>query len=84
MANLILTLSWLTRRCVFPGGEDRGAADESSALQFGKPVYSTRIIIEDLNPVWEETAVMLLSEDEIKSQESVSCTLWDSDKRSAE
>jgi len=52
--------------------------------QFGKPMYSTRIILGDLNPVWEETAVMLVTMDEVRSKEDLSAMLWDSDKRSAE
>jgi hypothetical protein len=37
--------------------------------QFGKPLYSTRIILNDLNPVWEETCVLLLTMDEVKTEE---------------
>lgn len=51
-----------------------------SYAKFGKPLYSTRIISGDLNPVWEETAVLLLSSDEIKAGESLSIQLWDNDK----
>jgi len=47
-------------------------------------MYSTRIILGDLNPVWEETAVMLVTMDEVRSKEDLSAMLWDSDKRSAE
>lgn len=52
--------------------------------KFGKPLYSTRIILEDLNPVWEETAVLLVTEDEINSKEELSVMLWDSDAHSAD
>lgn len=52
--------------------------------KFGKPLHSTRIIMEDLNPVFEEQAVLLVSEDELKAKEDVSLQLWDSDKRSAD
>lgn len=51
-----------------------------SYAKFGKPLYSTRIISGDLNPVWEETAVLLVSADEIKAGESLSIQLWDNDK----
>jgi Ca2+-dependent lipid-binding protein len=47
-------------------------------------MYSTRIILGDVNPVWEETAVMLVTMDEVRSKEDLSAMLWDSDKRSAE
>ncbi len=33
--------------------------------KFGKPLYSTRIILEDLNPVWEETTALILTQDEV-------------------
>lgn len=46
--------------------------------KFGKPLYSTRIIMEDLNPVFEETAFLLISEDEVKAREDISIMLWDS------
>ncbi|KAH8101901.1 hypothetical protein BXZ70DRAFT_932402 [Cristinia sonorae] len=52
--------------------------------KFGKPLYSTRIIEGDRNPVWEETAVLLVTDDEVKGEEDVSAMLWDSDKRTAD
>ncbi|POW03874.1 hypothetical protein PSHT_11517, partial [Puccinia striiformis] len=52
--------------------------------KFGKPVFSTRIIEKELNPVFEETAFLLLSEDEVEAQEKLSVMLWDSDDRSAD
>ncbi|KAI0074714.1 hypothetical protein K474DRAFT_1665159 [Panus rudis PR-1116 ss-1] len=52
--------------------------------KFGKPLYSTRIIEGDLNPVWEETAFLLVTDEEVKGEEDVSAMLWDSDKRTAD
>lgn len=52
--------------------------------KFGKPLYSTRIVTGDVDPVWEETAVLLLSADEVAGEEDLSAMLWDSDKRSAD
>ncbi|KEI42441.1 uncharacterized protein L969DRAFT_14642 [Mixia osmundae IAM 14324] len=52
--------------------------------KFGKPLYSTRIIMEDLNPVFEETFAILLSKDELQAKEDFSLMLWDSDARSAD
>lgn len=46
--------------------------------KFGKPLYSTRIIMEELNPVFEETAFLLVSEDELQANEDLSVMLWDS------
>ncbi|WFC99598.1 hypothetical protein MYAM1_002343 [Malassezia yamatoensis] len=55
-----------------------------SFAKFGRPLYATRIIFEDLNPVWEETAFLLVSRDDLRSGESLSLQLWDNDKRSAD
>ncbi|QRV98489.1 C2 domain-containing protein [Ceratobasidium sp. AG-Ba] len=52
--------------------------------KFGKPLYSTRIVLGDLNPVYEETAALILTQDEIKAEEDLGVMLWDSDKRSAD
>jgi Ca2+-dependent lipid-binding protein len=55
-----------------------------SYAKFGKPLYSTRIITGDTNPVWEETAFLLVTDEEVKGEESLAATLWDSDKRTAD
>lgn len=52
--------------------------------KFGKPLFSTRIIKKDLNPVWEQTAFLLVSDDEVRSNEKLSIQLWDSDQVSAD
>ncbi|KAG9019015.1 hypothetical protein FRB90_007187 [Tulasnella sp. 427] len=52
--------------------------------KFGKPLYSTRIILGDLNPVFEETAMMLVTRNEVQAEEDLSAMLWDSDKRTAD
>jgi len=74
--------------CVDLSAQDNnGKSDPYIVLayaKYGRPLYSTRIIIEDLNPVYEETAVLLLTLDEVKSKEDLVCMLWDSDKFSAE
>ncbi|GJJ06394.1 hypothetical protein Clacol_000585 [Clathrus columnatus] len=49
--------------------------------KFGKPQYSTRIILGDLNPSFEETTALLVTPDEVKSDEELAIMLWDSDKR---
>lgn len=55
-----------------------------SFAKFGRPLYSSRIIFEDLNPVWQETAFLLVSKDDIRANESLSIQLWDSDARTAD
>ncbi|EJD48327.1 hypothetical protein AURDEDRAFT_183631 [Auricularia subglabra TFB-10046 SS5] len=51
---------------------------------FGKPLYSTRIIAEELNPSFEETTVLMLTQNELDAEEDLSAMLWDSDKRTAD
>lgn len=53
-------------------------------MQFGKPLYSTRIITDELNPSFEETTVIMLTQNEVDAQEDLSAMLWDSDDRTAE
>ncbi|WWD06363.1 hypothetical protein V865_004453 [Kwoniella europaea PYCC6329] len=67
--------------------DNNGSSDPYVVLayaKFGKPLYSTRIILADLNPVFEETAVLLLTMDEVKAKEDLAVMLWDSDKMSAD
>lgn len=55
-----------------------------SYSKYAKPLWSTRIIFGDLNPVWDETAVLLVNADEVKASEKLSVTLWDSDRFTAD
>lgn len=58
----------------------RRSARSFSYSKFGKAEYSTRIILQDLNPVFEETFPILLTSEEIKNEESLLLMLWDKDK----
>jgi len=67
--------------------QDRGGSSDPYIVVCYKdrrPAYSTRIILEDLNPVYEETTALLVTQEEIKGNDEVLITLWDSDQRSAE
>ncbi|GAA5990859.1 hypothetical protein JCM10908_000050 [Rhodotorula pacifica] len=67
--------------------DDNGRSDPYVVIaysKFGKPLYSTRIVPEDLNPVWEQTAFILVSADEVRAGEKLSIQLWDWDKLSAD
>lgn len=55
-----------------------------SYSKFTKPLWSTRIIFAELNPVWDETAVLIVNADEVKAGEMLSVTLWDSDRFTAD
>ncbi|BGP36486.1 hypothetical protein JCM10449v2_000387 [Rhodotorula kratochvilovae] len=67
--------------------DDNGFSDPYCVIaysKFGKPLFSTRIISQDLNPVWEQTAFLLVSSEEVRAGEQLSIQLWDSDKVSAD
>lgn len=62
-----------------------GLADPYVTLTYSrlrKPLYSTRIIKNDCNPVFEETAVILVDVNAIRLHEKLSFQLWDSDRMS--
>lgn len=52
--------------------------------KFGKPVWSTRIIKDDMEPVWNETAFILVGPEELNAAERLRVQLWDSDRASAD
>ncbi|TVY38861.1 Meiotically up-regulated protein [Lachnellula subtilissima] len=52
--------------------------------EFGKPVYCTRIIEQDLNPSWNEQTCLLIYQDQLTSGEKLSVELWDSDTLTAD
>lgn len=68
-------------------GSEGGGSDPYINLSFskyGKPMYCTRVITDDLNPIWEETAALLVTPELIKADEQLSVELWDSDRNSAD
>jgi hypothetical protein len=52
--------------------------------KFGKPVWSTRIIVDDMHPSWEETAFILVTPEELNVRERLRLQLWDSDRMTAD
>ncbi|CAJ2511008.1 Uu.00g066330.m01.CDS01 [Anthostomella pinea] len=68
-------------------GSEGGGSDPYitvSFSKFGKPMYCTRVIQDDLNPVFEETCALSVTADLIKVDEQLSMELWDSDRSSAD
>lgn len=68
-------------------GSAHGGSDPYITLAFskyGKPMYCTRVITDDLNPIWEETAALLVTPELIKADENLSVELWDSDRHTAD
>ncbi|KAI5798545.1 hypothetical protein FPQ18DRAFT_271877 [Pyronema domesticum] len=68
--------------------QDRtGSSDPYITLAFskyGKPMYSTRVIVDDLNPIWNESTGILIRSEHIKAGEALSVELWDSDRFTAD
>lgn len=52
--------------------------------KYEKPMYATRIIKGDRNPVWEESAIIMIKPEHVKRQENVLLRLWDSDTSGAD
>lgn len=52
--------------------------------EFGKPMYCTRIIEQDLNPSWNEQTCLLVYQDQLTAGEKLSVELWDSDMITAD
>ncbi|KAJ6205890.1 hypothetical protein PSV09DRAFT_1216830, partial [Bipolaris maydis] len=68
-------------------GSKHGGSDPYITIAFskyGKPMYCTRVITDDLNPIWEETAAILVGPELIKANENLSVELWDSDRHTAD
>ena len=68
-------------------GSDGGGSDPYINLSFskyGKPMYCTRVITDDLNPMWEEATALLVTPELIKADEQLSVELWDSDRNTAD
>lgn len=45
--------------------------------KFGKPVWSTRVIIDEMEPVWDETAFVLVGVNELNAEERLRVQLWE-------
>lgn len=65
----------------------RGGSDPYCTLSLakvGKILYSTRVVLSELSPRWEERHVILVTREHLDSQDKVSIALWDSDRFSAD
>lgn len=69
------------------GGLKKGSSDPYVAVgwaKFGKPVWSTRVIDADMEPIWDETTFVLVGPEEVNAEERLRVQLWDSDRTSAD
>ncbi|KAF2652264.1 hypothetical protein K491DRAFT_706548 [Lophiostoma macrostomum CBS 122681] len=67
-------------------GKD-GSADPYVSVgwaKFGKPIWSTRVLQNNMEPVWNETTFILVSPEELNVDEKLRVQLWDSDRTSAD
>ncbi|KAJ9130110.1 C2 (Calcium/lipid-binding, CaLB) [Coniochaeta hoffmannii] len=68
-------------------GPMQGSSDSYVTVswgKFGKPMASTRIIVDEQHPVWNEWAFVLVTSEEINADETLRLQLWDSDKYTAD
>ncbi|KAF2749946.1 meiotically up-regulated gene 190 protein [Sporormia fimetaria CBS 119925] len=68
-------------------GPKKGSADPYVSVgwaKFGKPVWSTRVLENEMEPVWNETCFVLVTPDELNVDEKLRVQLWDSDRMSAD
>lgn len=52
--------------------------------KFGKPVWSTRLLLNEMEPWWDETAYILVTPEELNVDERLRLQLWDSDRMTAD
>ena len=52
--------------------------------KFGKPVFSTRVLVDEMEPSWDESCHVLVEQEDIDAQERLRVQLWDSDRFTAD
>lgn len=52
--------------------------------KFGKAIFSTRVMISEMEPHWHERAVLLVTPEELNVAERLRLQLWDSDRFTAD
>lgn len=68
-------------------GPTKGSSDSYVTVswgKFGKPMASTRVIVDEQRPCWNEWAWILVTAEEVNAQETLRLQLWDSDKWTAD
>ena len=69
------------------GGLKKGSADTYVTVgwaKYGKPLWSTRVILDDMEPIWDEIGFILVGPEEMNADERLRVHLWDSDRTSAD
>ncbi|RDA89156.1 hypothetical protein CP532_2298 [Ophiocordyceps camponoti-leonardi (nom. inval.)] len=52
--------------------------------KFGKVLWSTRVIVSEMEPVWDETCFVVVTPEELNIDERLRVQLWDSDRFTAD
>ncbi|SMR55043.1 unnamed protein product [Zymoseptoria tritici ST99CH_1E4] len=52
--------------------------------KFGKPMFSTRVLVNEMKPAWVERCYLLVTPEELDVDERVRLQLWDSDRFTAD
>ncbi|KAI5358583.1 putative C2 domain, synaptotagmin-like mitochondrial-lipid-binding domain, C2 domain superfamily [Septoria linicola] len=52
--------------------------------KFGKPMFSTRVLIKEMEPYWHERCYLLVTPEELNVDERLRVQLWDSDRFTAD
>lgn len=52
--------------------------------KFGKPLWSTRVLQNNMEPIWDETCFILVTPEELNVDEKLRLQLWDSDRTTAD
>ncbi|KAI9834851.1 MAG: hypothetical protein M1819_002759 [Sarea resinae] len=68
-------------------GLKKGSSDPYVSVgwaKFGKPVWSTRVIVSEMEPSWDETCFVLVGPEELNAKERLRLQLWDSDRSTAD
>jgi hypothetical protein len=65
----------------------KGSADPYVTVgwaKFGKPVWSTRVLQDNMEPHWDETCFVTVTPQELNVDERLRIQLWDSDRTTAD
>ncbi|KEY66489.1 hypothetical protein S7711_04818 [Stachybotrys chartarum IBT 7711] len=52
--------------------------------KFGKVIWSTRVLVSEMEPCWDETCFLLVTPEEVNIDERLRLQLWDSDRFTAD
>ena len=70
-----------------PAADTNGLCDPFVSVAFaraGKTIFTTRIIAKRRDAIWQEYAVLLVSQDEVRDREKLRMTVFDADRFSAD